>query len=222
MSRLVDLSHTIRHGTVTYPGLPVPELTDHLTREGAEVHYAPGVRFHIGRIDMIANTGTYLDSPWHRWQDRTDLAGLALESVAELPGVLIDVTDRVVSGEREVDVAELEGVDVTDRAVLVRTGFDRHWETEAYGRGNPFLTRAAAEDLVDRGARLVGIDSLNIDDPDDGERPAHSVLLGNDVLIVEHMTNLGAISGPFTFSAVPVKVEGMGTFPVRAFARLDS
>ena len=222
MSRLVDLSHTIRHGTVTYPGLPVPQLSDHLTRDEAEGHYGPGVRFHIGRIDMIANTGTYLDSPWHRWEGATDLAGLSLESVADLPGVLIDVTERVGAGEREVDAAVFDDVEVEGRAVLVRTGFDRHWETETYGRDNPFLTRAASELLVERGALLVGIDSLNVDDPGDGDRPAHSVLLGNEVLIVEHLTNLASIDAPFTFSAVPVKVEGMGTFPVRAFARIET
>lgn len=222
MSRLVDLSHTIGHGTVTYPGLPAPALSDHLTREEAESHYAPGVRFHIGRIDMIANTGTYLDSPWHRWEDGADLAGLPLDAVADLPGVLVDVASQLVEGDRSIEPSSFDGTEVAGKAVLVRTGFDRHWGTEAYGSDSPFLTRAAAEDLVERGARLVGIDSLNIDDPDDGERPAHSVLLGNEVLIVEHMTNLFSVDAPFTFSAIPVKVEGMGTFPVRAFARLAS
>ena len=215
---MIDLSHAIGDGTITYPGLPAPEVGDHLTRERAGEVYAPGVTFHIGRICMVANTGTYVDSPFHRFADGVDLAGLDLDALAGRAGVVVD---QPAPDERAIGPEAFAGVDVAGRAVLVRTGWDRHWETPRYGEGHPFLTRAAAELLVEAGAAIVGIDSLNVDDDADPQRPVHTVLLGAGIPVVEHLCNLGALpAGGFRFHAVPVKVRGLGTFPVRAYAEL--
>jgi kynurenine formamidase len=212
--RLVDLAHAIHDGLVTYPGLPAPVIRDHLSRADSRKTYAPGTEFHIGRIEMVANTGTYLDTPSHRFEGRPDLSGLALESVANLEGVVV----RPAAGRR-IDGSALSGLDVRGKAVLVETGWDRHFGTPAYGQGHPFLTRDAAERLRDGGAALVGIDSLNIDDTSDGARPVHTVLLDAGILVVEHLTGLSALpAAGFRFFAVPPRVRGMGTFPVRAFA----
>jgi kynurenine formamidase len=217
---LIDLSHEVAHGTVTYPGLPAPEITDHLSRERAERVYAPGVTFQIGRICMIANTGTYVDAPFHRFADGADLAGLELDALAGQPGLVVDPpagTGRSIGPEAFSELV------LTDRAVLIRTGWDRHWDTPAYGEGHPFLTREAAELLVGAGPAIVGIDSLNVDDDDDSQRPVHTLLLGVGIPIVEHLCNLAALPQEgFRFHAAPVKVRGMGTFPVRAYAELDS
>lgn len=214
-SRLVDLSHTVEHGMVTYRGLPAPVICDFLSREESRKVYSEGTEFHIGRIDMVANTGTYLDSPFHRYADGADLSELSLSQLADLEGVCIRALE---SGSRAIDRSAFQGVDVKDRAVLVHTGWDAHWRSEQYFEGHPFLTRAAAELLRDAGARLVGIDSLNIDDTADLSRPAHSVLLKAGIPIVEHMCNLGSLPDRgFRFFAVPVKVKAFGTFPVRAF-----
>lgn len=217
--RLLDLSHTVRHGMVTYRGLPGPVIRDFLTREASRGHYAPGTEFHIGRIEMVANTGTYVDAPFHRFADGADLGGLALESLANLEGVLV----RAVPGAgRGVDEPRFAGLDVRGRAVLVHTGWDVHWGGERYFEGHPFLTRAAAERLVAGGAALVGIDSYNIDDTADGARPAHTLLLGAGIPVVEHLTGLEQLPDRgFRFFAVPVKVQGMGSFPVRAFAAME-
>jgi arylformamidase len=216
--RFIDLSHTIESGMITYKGLPAPLICDHLSREQSRSIYAPGTEFQIGRIDMVANTGTYLDTPFHRYADGFDLGGLALESCSDLRGVVV----RVASLEsRAIDRARFGAVEVRGRAVLVHTGWDRHWRTDQYFEGYPFLTEQAAIYLRDAGATLVGIDSHNIDDTSTGARPVHTTLLRAGIPIVEHMTNLGALplSG-FRFSAVPPKISGMGTFPVRAHARL--
>jgi arylformamidase len=213
--RLIDLSHTIEDGMQTYPGLPGPTISDHLSREASRAHYAPGTDFQIGRIEMVANTGTYLDTPAHRWADGDDLAAVALERVAALPAIVVDCPTTSSAAHVFADV------DVAGRAVLCRTGWSRHWRSPAYGAGgHPFLTGDAAELLVERGAVLVGIDSLNIDDTSGGERPVHSALLRAGVLVLEHLTNLDALDPGLAFElfAVPVKVRGMGTFPVRAFA----
>jgi kynurenine formamidase len=213
--RLVDLSHVIEHGMVTYRGLPAPHICDYWTREGSAEHYDDGSSFQIGRIDMVANTGTYLDAPFHRYADGADLAELDLGQLTALPGL------RVTSAARAVDADAFEGLDVAGKAVLVETGWDRHWRTDAYYEGHPFLTEAAARLLVARGARLVGIDSYNIDDTSGRSRPVHTILLGAGVLICEHMTGLAMLpAAGFTFTAVPPKIAGMGTFPVRAFARI--
>jgi kynurenine formamidase len=179
--------------------------------------YEDGSSFHIGRIDMVANTGTYLDCPFHRYADGADLAALELEQLAGLEGVLVRQPDRMT-----IDAADLAGVDVRGKAVLFHTGWDRHWRTEAYFENHPFLTGEAAQLLVEGGAKLVGIDSHNIDDTRAPARPVHTILLGAGVLICEHLTNLGSLpESGFRFSAVPPKVSGMGTFPVRAFAELS-
>ncbi len=204
---------------VTYPGLPAPAISDWLSRDASSSRYAPGTTFQIGKIEMLANTGTYIDAPFHRYDGRQDIGDYPLESVADLEGVVIRATDRK---GRALDAAWFGGHDVRGKAVLVHTGWDAHWRTERYGSGHPFLTRDAVEHLVSAGAALVGIDSLNIDDATDGTRPVHTILLGAGTPIVEHLCNLGALpDGGFRFFAVPAKVQGMGSFPVRAFARVD-
>ncbi|MDB5082143.1 MAG: cyclase family protein [Chloroflexi bacterium] len=214
---LVDLSHTIRHGLVTYKGLPAPIICDYLSREESRSRYAAGTEFQIGKIEMVGNTGTYLDSPFHRYADGKDLAGLTLENLADLDGIVIRAshTENLAVGPEYFKDKELRG-----RAVLVHTGWDSRWNTEKYYDNHPFLTTEAAEYLVKAGARLVGIDSHNIDDTRTNTRPVHSTLLGAEVLIVEHLTNLAQLPDEgFHFSAIPPKFEGVGTFPVRAFAR---
>jgi kynurenine formamidase len=212
----VDLSHTVEHGLVTYRGLPPPVISDHLTREESRKHYAEGTEFHIGRIEMVANTGTYLDSPFHRYESGRDLSELPLSLLADLDGVVVDATG---AGSRAVGRAAFDGIEVRGRAVLVRTGWDANWGTEKYFEGHPFLSEDAALLLRDGGAALVGVDSYNIDDTADGRRPAHSILLGACIPIVEHMCGLGRLPARgFRFFAVPVKVKSFGTFPVRAFA----
>jgi arylformamidase len=215
----LDLSHTIEHGMTTYPGLPGPLICDFLSREASRARYAPGVEFHIGKIEMVANTGTYLDSPFHRYADGVDLSGLPLESLVGLEAVVIDGAEVARSGA--VGREAFYGRDLGGKAVLVRTGWDAHWGTPAYLEGNPFLTDEAAEYLVGQGAALVGIDSVNIDDLTDLARPVHSILLGAGIPIVEHLCRLGPLpGGGFQFTAVPAKVAGFGTWPVRAFATL--
>lgn len=214
--KFVDVSHTVEHGLVTYRGLPAPVICDYLSREESRKHYAEGTEFQIGKIEMVANTGTYLDSPFHRYEDGKDLSQLALESLADLDGVVVSAD---ASEGRAVGRAAFDGLDVKGRAVLVRTGWDAHWRTDAYFEGHPYLSEDAARLLADGGAALVGIDSYNIDDTADGRRPAHSILLGACIPIVEHMCGLDRLPREgFRFYAVPVKVKGFGTFPVRAFA----
>jgi len=215
MQKLIDLSHTVEEGMITYPGLPGPIICDFLSREASKKHYAAGTSFQIGRIDMVANTGTYVDSPFHRFENGADLADLPLERLANLEGIVIDARDC----GRRVAPGLFDKIDVQGKAVLVRTGWDRHWRTPAYMQGHPFLTQEIAQLLMKDGARLVGIDSLNIDDTDDGMRPVHTTLLGAGIPIAEHLSGLDALpKGGFRFHAVPVKVRGFGTFPVRAYA----
>jgi arylformamidase len=216
IKRFVDVSHTVEHGLVTYKGLPAPVICDYLSREESRRHYAAGTEFQIGRIEMVANTGTYLDSPFHRYEGGRDLSQLALASLADLDGVVVSA---VGASGRALGRAAFGDIDVKGRAVLVHTGWDMHWRTERYFEGYPFLTEEAARFLADEGAALVGMDSYNIDDTADGRRPVHSILLGADIPIVEHMCKLNQLPREgFKFSAVPVKVKGLGTFPVRAFA----
>jgi kynurenine formamidase len=215
MARLVDLSHTVSHGMTTYPGLPGPELSDHLSRADSRERYAPGTEFQIGRIDMVANTGTYLDTPFHRFPDGSDLADLPLEAVAGVPGVVVDARGPAIGADA------FAGLALRGAAVIVRTGWDRHWGAEAYGAGgHPYLADDAVAVLVEQRPALVGIDSVNIDDTATGERPVHTGLLGAGIYVLEHLTGLAQLDEPgFELFAVPVKVRGMGTFPVRAFAR---
>ncbi|GAA3026409.1 cyclase family protein [Microbacterium dextranolyticum] len=221
-ARIVDLSHPIRAGLVTYPGLPAPEITPFLTREDSRGKYAPGTEFAMDVITMIGNTGTYLDSPFHRYGDGADLAGLDLATLVDLPTEVFHL-GALISPERRAITADLvSGRDVRGAAVLLHTGWDRLFATEAYGHGAPFLTGEAAQALIDGGAVLVGIDSVNIDDTESGgERPAHSSLLRAGVHVVEHLTRLGDLpERGARFTAAPPAVEGFGTFPVRAFARV--
>jgi len=215
---LIDLSHTVHDELITYKGLPAPVICDFLSREDSRKFYDDGTSFHIGRIEMVANTGTYLDSPFHRFADGKDLSELPLASLAGLDAVAARV--RGLAG-RSVDRRAFLPLNVRGKAVLVDTGWSRHWETHQYFEGHVYLTRDAAEYLRDEGAALVGIDSYNIDDTADGSRPVHTVLLHAGIPIVEHLCNLEMLpAAGFTFTAAPVKVRGMGTFPVRAFASL--
>ena len=213
---LIDLSHVIEDGMTTYKGLPGPHICDFWSREQSAANYDDGSSFQIGKIEMIANTGTYVDAPFHRFEDGMDLSELALESLADLDGLVIR---RPFASGLTIDADALDGVDVAGKAVIFATGWDRHWRTETYFTGHPYLTAAAAERLVGEGAAFVGIDSHNIDDTRIRARPVHTILLRAGIPIGEHMTNLGALPDRgFRFSAVPPKVKGMGTFPVRAFA----
>jgi arylformamidase len=216
-AHLVELNHVITAGMTTYPGLPGPAITAHLTREDSRSHYAPGVEFAIDWISMLGNTGTYLDSPYHRYPDGADLAALPLAAVADLPAVVVRLAD---SGERGIGPQALATLDLAGAAVLLHTGWDRHWSTETYGDPAPFLTEPAAKLIVDAGARLVGIDSVNIDDTHSGgQRPAHSILLDAGIPVLEHLTGLADV--PVTgarLHAAPPRVRDFGTFPVRAYA----
>ncbi len=217
--RLVDLSHEIEHGMVTYPGLPAPAISDWLARSSSTTRYAPGTTFQMGKIDMLANTGTYIDAPFHRYEGGADIAGYTLAAIAALRGVVVRATQRE---GRALDVDVFSGRDVRGNAVLIHTGWDAHWRTDRYGTAHPFITRAAAELLVTARGALVGIDSLNIDDAADGTRPAHSLLLGAGIPIVEHLCHLGDLPDQgFRFFAVPPRVRGIGSFPVRAFALIE-
>ncbi len=213
--KLVDVSHTVEHGLITYKGLPGPVISDYLTREESKTRYAEGTEFHIGKIEMVANTGTYLDTPFHRYARGKDLADLDLDSVANLDGIVVRCLDTP-----EINEQAFEGFDVKNKAVLIHTGWDRHWRTDEYSSGNhPYLTESAAAHLAKNAATLVGIDSFNIDATRGGSRPAHTVLLGHDIPIVEHLCGLAELpDSGFKFFAVPVKVRQFGTFPVRAFA----
>jgi arylformamidase len=216
--KLIDLSHEVEHGMITYKGLPAPIICDFLSREESRKHYAEGTEFNIGKIEMIANTGTYVDSPFHRFADGIDLSELPLESLADLEGILVHAQDF----GRSISAEAFHGLDVKGKAVIIHTDWSRHWRTDQYFEGHPFLTRDAAEFLVEAGAAFVGIDTYNIDDITDGTRPAHTVLLGNRIPICEHMCRLENLpDSGFRFHAAPVKVKAFGTFPVRAYAVLD-
>ena len=219
-TRFVDLSHTIQAGMITYKGLPAPIICDHLSFADSRAHYAPGTEFQISRIDMVVNSGTYLDTPYHRYRDGADLARLELERLSCLPATVVRVTGME---SRAIDWTNFAASEVRGRAVLVHTGWDVHWRTDRYFEGHPYLTEKAAVYLRDQGALLVGIDSLNIDDTSAGTRPVHSTLLAAGIPIVEHLTRLAALPlEGFQFFAVPPKINGVGTFPVRAHALIHS
>ncbi len=220
---VVDLSHTIRAGLVTYPGLPAPVITPHLTRADSREKYAPGTEFAMDVITMIGNTGTYLDSPFHRYADGSDLAGLDLTTLVGLRAEVFHLEDAWDAARRGIRADTLADRDVRGAAVLLHTGWDRLFGTPEYGSGAPFLTGEAAQWLIDAGAVLVGIDSVNIDDTESGgERPAHSLLLDAGIHVVEHLTRLGDLPPTGArFTAAPPAIEGFGTFPVRAYAELD-
>ena len=214
MRQLIDVSHVVEHEMVTYKGLPAPIICDWMSREASHARYAEGTEFQIGKIEMVGNTGTYIDSPFHRYADGKDLSELPLESVANLECLVV----RVPLGSAAIDVIPLSKELVRGKAVLFHTGWDRHWRTDAYFENHPHLTERAADWLARAGAAIVGIDSFNIDNVSNGERPVHSVLLGSEIPIVEHMRGLEALpDAGCRFFAVPVKVKAFGTFPVRAF-----
>ena len=216
--KLIDLSHEVEHEMITYKGLPAPIICDYLSREESRKLYAEGTEFHIGKIEMIANTGTYVDSPFHRFADGIDLSELPLESLAHLDGLLVHAQQY----GRAIPANVFEGLELSGKAVLIHTGWSRHWRTDQYFEGHPFLTRDAAQFLAESNVAFVGIDTFNIDDTTDGTRPAHTLLLGNRIPICEHMCGLENLPDHgFRFHAAPVKVKAFGTFPVRAYAVLD-
>jgi arylformamidase len=218
MAHYIDLSHHIESGKVYYKGLPAPVICDYLSREDSRALYADGTEFHIGRVELITNTGTYIDCPFHRYADGKDTASMALERFVDQPALVVDATTR---RGRAIDAELFEGLAVHGKAVLVHTGWSTHWQTDRYFEGHPYLTEQAACWLRDAGAVLVGIDSMNIDNTDGNTRPVHSVLLREEILIAEHLTNLAVLPREgFTFTAVPPKLVGVGTFPVRAFATI--
>jgi kynurenine formamidase len=218
MTNFIELSHKIEDGMRTYTGLPGPVIRDYLSREDSREHYAPETTFQIGKIEMVANTGTYIDAPFHRYETGNDLSTLDIASMANLDGLVIHVAEVTRALKPEI----FNGRDVKDKAVLIHTGWSRHWGGDRYFEDHPYLTRQSAEYLKSAGAVLVGIDSLNIDDNTDGTRPAHTILLGADIPIVEHLCNLGALpDSGFRFFAVAAPIKGMGSFPVRAFAIID-
>ena len=220
-TRVVDLSHPIRAGLVTYPGLPAPTITPHLTREDSRARYAPGTEFAMDVITMIGNTGTYLDSPFHRYGEGADLAGLDLSTLVGLRAEVFHLEDAWTPERRGIRAETLLDRDVRGAAVLLHTGWDRWFGRPEYGIGAPFLTEEGVRHLLDAGAALVGIDSLNIDSTADPTRPAHSELLRAGIPIVEHLTGLEQLPvDGFRFSAIPAPVVGTGTFPVRAIASI--
>ena len=217
-TRIVDLSHLIEEGMTTYKGLPGPHICDFWEREASAANYDDGSTFQIGRIDMVANTGTYLDSPFHRYADGADLSELELSSLADVPGIVVR---RPWENGLAIEPEHLDGREVAGRAVLIHTGWDRNWRTDAYFGEHPYLTAEAADWLAEQKVVVIGIDSVNIDNMHVRARPVHTRLLGAGIPICEHMTSLGSLPDEgFRFSAVPPKVKGMGTFPVRAYAVL--
>ena len=214
----IDLSHTIGHGLITYKGLPAPIICDYLSREDSRTFYEAGTEFQIGKIEMVTNTGTYMDCPFHRYAHGKDFSMIGLEKFTDLDGLVIRVpyTDTLA-----VTKEHLQQYDIANKAVLIHTGWDVHWSTDQYFENHPFLTQEAAEFARDKGVLLVGIDSHNIDDTRVRSRPVHTTLLGAEILIVEHLCNLQALPDEgFTFSAIPPKFKGVGTFPVRAMAKV--
>ena len=215
---LIDLSHTIENGLVTYKGLPAPIVCDYLTREDSKQFYEKGTEFQIGKIEMVTNTGTYIDCPFHRYENGKDISEVGLECFADLEAIVIRVPHTEI---KEITEGHLKNYEIRNRAVLIHTGWDEYWNTESYYENNPYLTERAAEYLRDCSVKLVGIDSHNIDNTNEKSRPVHTTLLGAEILIVEHLCNLYLLPEEgFTFSAVPPKFRGVGTFPVRAFAKL--
>ncbi|BAV05726.1 Kynurenine formamidase [Filimonas lacunae] len=213
---LIDLSHTVFNGLITYKGLPAPVICDYLSREKSKSLYAEGTEFQIGKIEMVSNTGTYIDCPFHRFEHGKDLSEIELEAFANLEAITIQA-----KGVTEVGIEYFTAKEIRNKAVLVHTGWAQHWNTEKYFENHPYVTAEAAEWLRDCGVKLVGIDSHNIDNTAGKSRPVHTTLLGAEILIAEHLCNLDKLPETgYLFNAVPPKVKGMGTFPVRAYAKL--
>ena len=219
-AELIDLSHIIEDGTITYKGLPAPIICDFLSREDSREVYADGTEFQIAKIEMVANTGTYIDCPFHRYPDGKDISEYGLERFVDIEAITIRADYRQGLA---IDKSFFVAKELRNRAVLVHTGWgDAHWNTPQYHEDHPFLTEDAAEYLKSVGVKLVGIDSLNIDDTRGNSRPVHTILLGAEILIVEHLCHLDAVPDEgYTFSAVPPRFKGVGTFPVRAYAKVN-
>ena len=216
--KIIDLSHTIENGLITYKGLPAPVICDYLSRENSKKFYEEGTEFQIGKIEMVTNTGTYIDCPFHRYADGKDLSQFAADRFIDLPSVLINIPFEQAKG---ISKKFFENRDLTNKAVLVHTGWSNHWRTDAYFEDHPFLTEDAAEYLKEQKVLLVGIDSHNIDDTSKKSRPVHSILLAEEIFIVEHLTNLHRLpKDDFSFTSLPPKFKGVGTFPVRAIAKI--
>jgi len=218
MGKLVELNHSLEDGMRAYPGLPSPKIGAFLDHEASRSHYGGQAEFYLGKVDMVCNLGTYLDSPYHRHRDRSDLSQIPLEKVAGVPGIVLDAA---ASPDRSIAV-DCSASELRGRAVLVRTGWDRHWGTDAYWKPGPFLTAGSVDLLIHGGATLLGVDFWNVDDTGDPSRPAHTRLLAEGILIVEHLCNLSALPRTgFRFSAVPLRIVRGASFPVRAFAQID-
>ncbi|WP_223292392.1 cyclase family protein [Salipaludibacillus neizhouensis] len=214
----IDLSHTIEDGLITYKGLPAPIICDYLSREESRNHYEEGTEFQIGKIEMVSNTGTYVDVPFHRYASGKDLSEITINKMAGLEGIMINIDQSI----KEIGEKFFYDLDVEGKAILIHTGWDRHWNTDQYFESHPYLTKNAAKYLVDKKAALVGIDSVNIDDTEGKSRPVHTTLLGAEILIVEHLCHLEELLNKrFIFNAVAPKIKGFGTFPVRAFAEIQ-
>ena len=214
----IDLSHTIFDGLITYKGLPAPVICDYLSREESKKFYEEGTQFQIGKIELIANTGTYIDCPFHRYENGKDLSEVEMKNFVDLDAITINA-----KGVTDIGTKYFKGKDVSEKAVLVYTDWTKNWDTEKYFEDHPYITKEAAEYLRDQKVKLVGIDSHNIDDTKVKSRPVHSILLGSEILIVEHMCNVDKLpESGYTFSAVPPKFKGVGTFPVRAFAKIKN
>lgn len=214
MPRFIEVSHPIDAGMKTYPGLPEPRAETLLDYEPSRQHYGDQAEFFIASLHLCGNTGTYVDSPCHRFRGAADLARLPLDRLAHLPVAVVDATDY---SNRGIGPDVFRGLDLRARAVLIRTEWSRHWRTDAYFDPHPFLTAGACDRLLDAGAVFVGIDSLNIDDIQNHARPAHTKLLGAGVPVCEHMTNLAAASAGGYLHAVPIAWKGGASFPVRAY-----
>lgn len=218
--RYIDLSHTIYDGLVTYSGLPAAGIQDYWTRQESGKYYEEGTSFHVGKMELVGNTGTYIDTPFHRYENGKDLNDISLDQVTDLEGIVIHVP---FEKNIRINYHVFKDLPVQNCAVLIHTGWDRFWGCERYFNDHPYVTEQAARYLADQKVKLVGIDSYNIDDTTAKSRPVHSILLKNDILIVEHMCKLNDIPDePFTFSAIPVRIKGMGSYPVRAFARIEA
>jgi arylformamidase len=219
MNKYIDLSHTIEEGVTSYRGLPAPIICDYFSREESKAFYEEGTTFQIGKIEMVSNTGTYLDTPFHRYEHGCDLSQILIEQTADIEAIVVKVP---FEENLSIGPEYFHGLALQNKAVLVQTGWDIHWNSDAYFNNNPFLTEEAALYLVSQKVKLVGIDSHNIDDTSGKTRPVHTILLKNEILIVEHLTNMSQIpeNKAITFSATPPKVKGMGTFPVRAFVKV--
>jgi kynurenine formamidase len=200
----------------TYPGLPEPRVEVFMDYEASRARYAGDTEFFIANLHLCGNTGTYVDSPLHRFRNAPDLAQLPLERLADLPVEVIDARS-----DHAIGPSSLRGRALAGKAVLFHTGWSAHWRSDRYFDPNPHLTEDCCAALLGAGAVFAGIDSVNIDSMADLRRPAHTTLLRAGVPVCEHMTNLGAlpVSGG-RLHAVPIPWKGGATFPVRAYVIL--